>query len=449
VFAYVPSHLDTRLQQFIEEDIVNEYRDERTDAEKNTYEEKIVALSQDLSPRLTRHMEELADYRQSKKTIVADKDAPRMIELERVIVTIDGKWALNMRSWPDKNFEVVGKLEEWSVVKVLVEMNGRYQIEQEWFEKNPWVLGDFVQKVAWEAIRQWGNEAIREAEEKNEESESAVTDRAFSDSQSQGTIKTITVSPNDVGSLRVREWPSADAQVIGSIKVWESYDVYEEINAYFRIEYKGSEGWIAVNFVHLKWTEAPTHHLTPTPDPIDLDVDLVWKQAFLDQYRPLVDSKDKPLISLCTEYYDEIDAIAREYDFPVELIIATWFREHTCKFKNPANGRWNFQIITRYYPPGPITREQFEQQVIDFINFSYGKREFYDQTQNFWPEPISLSYNDFDLLSIRKHAIYYNGIVSTPEKNVYANQNFNGIRPASADGIVAAFLKVLKYGLEK
>gem|GEM_PF-3514618 len=91
MFAYVPSHLDTRLQQFIEEDIVNEYRDERTDAEKNTYEEKIVALSQDLSPRLTRHMEELADYRQSKKTIVADKDAPRMIELERVIVTIDGK----------------------------------------------------------------------------------------------------------------------------------------------------------------------------------------------------------------------------------------------------------------------------------------------------------------------------------------------------------------------
>jgi hypothetical protein len=39
----------------------------------------------------------------------------------------------------------------------------------------------------------------------------------------------------------------------------------------------------------------------------------------------------------CTKYFDFIDNIAKEKDFPVELIIATWSKETNCNLYNPAN----------------------------------------------------------------------------------------------------------------
>jgi len=178
-----------------------------------------------------------------------------------------------------------------------------------------------------------------------------------------------------------------------------------------------------VDYVHLADTPAPTHHLSTAVSAPQADTSSS-KQQFLDKYRHLVDSKNKELLDLCTKYYDKIDIIAKKYDFPVELIIATWFREHTCKFFNPSNGRGNFQITSHYYPPGDITRADFEAQVIAFIKFSQAKRDYYDAIQTYGPEPVSLSYDEFDLTSIRKQAILYNGIVGELDTNVYANQNF-------------------------
>lgn len=414
--------------QYMQHDIVDANRATRTSQEKTDYKKKISDISQDLTDeRLIRFMDGLLSYRETKTD-----DAPVLIPVSYVMVTEDGKWALNMRSWPSQQFDVVGKLDEWSVVKVSLEMNGWYEIDTLIDGKRPWIMGEYVESVNVDHLN----------------TEKPSIPAPTSDPLEQ-VIKTIEVSPNDIGSLRVRSWASSDTGVLWSLKVWDQAEVLEEKNGYFRIDRDGEDGWIAVNYVHLAGTPAPTHHLTKPTTTIDDASTNKNKQAFLDTYRHLVDSADKPLIDLCTKYYDQVDAIAREYDFPVELIIATWFREHTCKFYNPGNGRGNFQIISRYYPPGDITRAQFEQQVIDFINFSYGKWKFYDQTQNFWPLPISLSYDSFDLLSIRKQAIYYNGIVGTPENNKYANQNFNGIATGGADGIVATFLKVLKYGLER
>lgn len=160
-------------------------------------------------------------------------------------------------------------------------------------------------------------------------------------------------------------------------------------------------------------------------------------------------SSTTPISDLCTRYYKEIDAIAKEYNFPTSLIIATWFKEHTCIFKNPWNGRWNFQIISHTYPAGAITWDQFRQQVVNFIEFSWDKWNYYDSIQRFGPEPIRLTYTEMDLTSLRKHAIMYNGISanSTLEWNSYANQNFDG--PVQwRDGIVAMTLRAIRYGIE-
>lgn len=169
-------------------------------------------------------------------------------------------------------------------------------------------------------------------------------------------------------------------------------------------------------------------------------------QDFYDTYKWLVTS-DVPISDLCTTYFDKIDAVAKEYDFPTSVIIATWYREHTCKFSNPANAWGNFQITSHSYPPGNISWADFEDQIINFIIFSRAKRAWYNTFQKFWPEPVTLTYDSIDLTSLRKQAILYNGVVGTLENNIYANQNF-WQAASGRDGIVAMTIRALGWQLE-
>ncbi len=173
------------------------------------------------------------------------------------------------------------------------------------------------------------------------------------------------------------------------------------------------------------------------------------EEDFFNTYRPEVTSSDTDLPEQCFTYFHEIDAIAQEMDFPTALIIAMRYREHTCYFDNPNNGRGNFQITSHYYEPGDITREEFDFQVRNFIDFSRAKRARYDNLLLRDDESIDMTYDSYDLNSIRKHSILYNGIKAgtTPETNKYANNNF-GDWPDGKDGIVAAFLKVVKWKVE-
>ena len=166
---------------------------------------------------------------------------------------------------------------------------------------------------------------------------------------------------------------------------------------------------------------------------------------FYATYKSYVTSTT-PISDLCTTYYDKIDAVAKEYDFPTALIIATWYKEHTCIFDNPSNGWGNFQITSHYYPAGAIDWAKFENQIINFIIFSRAKREYYDDVQSFGPESIELTYDTIDLTSLRKHAIFYNGISGTLESNSYANQNF-GRTASGRDGIVAMTIRALGWQL--
>lgn len=86
------------------------------------------------------------------------------------------------------------------------------------------------------------------------------------------------------------------------------------------------------------------------------------------------------------------------------------------------------------------------EQVQHFIDFSRAKRAYHDRIQPFDEIPITLSHDSYDLLSLQKHSIMYNGLKSgvTPETSVYANQNF-GMPAEGRDGIVAMVIKVLAW----
>lgn len=65
-------------------------------------------------------------------------------------------------------------------------------------------------------------------------------------------------------------------------------------------------------------------------------------------------------------------------------------------------------------------------QVQHFIDFARAKWVYHDNLAPFDDIPITLNYFTYDLLSIQKHAIMYNGLKkdTTPATNLYANQNF-------------------------
>lgn len=60
------------------------------------------------------------------------------------------------------------------------------------------------------------------------------------------------------------------------------------------------------------------------------------KKDFLENYYGFL-FNTVPLAERCFQYYDEIDKIAQERDFPTALIISTWYREHSCWLSNPDN----------------------------------------------------------------------------------------------------------------
>lgn len=44
-------------------------------------------------------------------------------------------------------------------------------------------------------------------------------------------------------------------------------------------------------------------------------------------------------MNTCMQYYDDVDTVAREMDFPTALVLATRYREYNCRLSNPDNTR--------------------------------------------------------------------------------------------------------------
>lgn len=147
----------------------------------------------------------------------------------------------------------------------------------------------------------------------------------------------------------------------------------------------------------------------------------------------------------CLTHYDFVDNIAKQHDFPTPLIIATWYREHTCRLDNPKNWDWAFQIRSNYYAPWDITLQELQEQIIHFIEFSRAKHRSYRRPHLLWDEAVLLTYNNYNLRSIQAHAILYNGVKkwTTLTTNYYANANINPSMSSRRDGVATMFLKIL------
>ncbi len=179
------------------------------------------------------------------------------------------------------------------------------------------------------------------------------------------------------------------------------------------------------------------------------------RQSFFDEYGQNITSwLDVP--QKCIEHFDFVDEIAKEQNFPTELILAMWGREFNCNLANPGNWWGPFQITSLYYAPWDITLEQFRETVITFIEFSRNKWDYYnyDSYHNlkdrFWQENISMSYDNYSIRDIRLHWILYNGITSTAtlENHSFSNANLNSSISSNSDWIATRFLKILNWRIQ-
>ncbi len=156
----------------------------------------------------------------------------------------------------------------------------------------------------------------------------------------------------------------------------------------------------------------------------------------------------------CMKYFNQFDQIWIQQNFPPELIIATWYRENSCKSTNPSNNHFGiFQLNNgKYYTPGKtLTTGEILEQARDFIDFSKHKRDYYARVKKLHPkfgkDKIDISYLHYTLLDLQLHAVTYNGITkwTHPTTNLYANANLHPDKKQTKDWVVTMTLKVLKY----
>ncbi len=170
----------------------------------------------------------------------------------------------------------------------------------------------------------------------------------------------------------------------------------------------------------------------------------------------------------CLEHYDFVDKVARENNFPTALILATWYREHSCLMTSPSNWQWAFQIVSQRYEPWEISKDDLEEKIINFIEFSKAKWDYWEQIkynwslpERFWTDPINISYDDFTLRDVRLQSILYNWMTqwSTLEVNRYTNTNMSeeinqklkAINPntnTNRDWVATMFIKLLNWEIE-
>lgn len=174
-----------------------------------------------------------------------------------------------------------------------------------------------------------------------------------------------------------------------------------------------------------------------------------WK-IFFEMYGTGI-TTDLKVSEKCTTYFDYINDIAKENDFPTELIIATWSIEYNCNLSNPNNWYWPFQISSKYYEPWEITLEQFKVSIIDYINFSKWKWQYFNENkyhnykERFWTENINITYNNYTIRDLKLNSLLFNWIRedTTLDWNTFANWNINNQVVTNFDWLVTRFLKIL------
>jgi hypothetical protein len=140
-----------------------------------------------------------------------------------------------------------------------------------------------------------------------------------------------------------------------------------------------------------------------------------------------------------------LDNISFANNFPTALTIATRYRETSCGYYLPNNGDGPFQILSKDYWTGAITRWKFTQAVQDFIDFSKSKWTQYKT--KLW---INMTYTGWDYTGFINHAWLYNwwiisGDVVNPLAPKYVWDGYDTYTWAVRYWLFPKFLKILDW----
>lgn len=153
----------------------------------------------------------------------------------------------------------------------------------------------------------------------------------------------------------------------------------------------------------------------------------------------------------CFKNYNIADIYGKRYNFPTALIIANWWIETNCNMSNPQNWYGLFQISSNYYAPWNVWTIELQDQIVDFINFSKKKWDYFNNNKyhnykdRFWKEDINITYNNYSLRDIRLHGILYNWVSNdtTLDWNTFVNNNLNKNVVWNYDWLLTRLLKIL------
>ncbi len=193
----------------------------------------------------------------------------------------------------------------------------------------------------------------------------------------------------------------------------------------------------------------------------------------LTTYRPLVQTADKPLDTLCRQRYQLVDDRSYALDLPTPLVLATLDMESSCRRSNPTNGDGVFQLIAKDYGTGStLSVGQWIMMMYDYGELVRGKHVWYNNinglstnncnTKNInltgQTAPICLSYTTIDIDSIIKYGALYNGLARNAERQSYIRWDIQPANPnyvygklwtefvwANKDGLIVRILKVLQF----
>ena len=177
------------------------------------------------------------------------------------------------------------------------------------------------------------------------------------------------------------------------------------------------------------------------------------RQEFFDKYKEdlLLNSE---LDENCIWWYNSIDNWSYAYNFPTALTVAVWWRESSCGYYLPKNGDGPFQIISKDYGTGEITKEIFYQAIEDFLVFAHNKIDRYNRN-NDETRQITLSYTGATYEDLIKFAALYNWLDNgtvvgdvMPKSLKYFFEGYKSelwTGESKKNGIFAQYLKVLDW----
>lgn len=179
----------------------------------------------------------------------------------------------------------------------------------------------------------------------------------------------------------------------------------------------------------------------------------VAKKDFYSQYQENLLLHDE-LSENCIGWYNSIDNWSYAYNFPTALTIAVWWRESSCGYYLPKNGDGPFQIVSKDYGTGEITKEIFYQAIEDFLLFARNKIDWYNRN-NDKDKQITLSYTGATYQDLIKFAALYNGLDNgtvvgdiMPKSLKYLFEGYQTdlwTGDHKKNGIFAQYLKVLDW----